>query len=130
MIKGFRDFILRGNVIELAIAVVIGTAFNAVVTSISERLIMPVVAALGGGDPGGLTTQLVAGNARTIIDWSAIITALINFLIVAAVVYFVFVLPMNKYRERADARRGTEVEAEVAEDIALLREIRDSLQSR
>jgi large conductance mechanosensitive channel len=129
MIKGFRDFIMRGNVIDLAVAVVIGTAFNNVISSISDKLIMPFVAALGGDDVGTLTTQLRAGNNATIIDWAAIITAFINFLIVAAVVYFVFVLPMNKYRER-QAARGEEPIDEIAEDIQLLREIRDELRAR
>lgn len=127
MIKGFRDFIMRGNVIDLAVAIVIGTAFFNVVSAISDHLINPFVAALGGDDITGLTTQLRAGNDATIIDWAAIITAVINFLIVALVVYFIFVVPMNKYRERADARKEPELEEEAA-DIALLREIRDSLR--
>lgn len=129
MLRGFRDFIMRGNVIDLAVAIVIGTAFYNIVSAISDHLIMPFVAAIGGDDIGAMTTQLVAGNDATIIDWAAIITAVINFLIVAAVVYFIFVVPMNKYRERADAGKATE-EEEVTEDVALLREIRDSLQSR
>lgn len=129
MIKGFRDFIMRGNVIDLAVAVVIGTAFNNVVSSVSDKLIMPFVAALGGDQVEGLTTQLRSGNDATIIDWSAIITAFINFLIIALVVYFIFVLPMNRYRERQAAAAESEP-AEVAEDVQLLREIRDELRAR
>jgi large conductance mechanosensitive channel len=126
LFKGFRDFILRGNVIELAVAVVIGTAFTAIVLSISDNLISPIIAALGGGEVTGLTTQLREGNDASIIDWAAIITAGINFLIVAAVVYFVFVAPMNRLREMR--KRGeTEEPAAEAEDVLLLREIRDLL---
>ena len=126
MFKGFRDFILRGNVIELAVAVVIGTAFTAIVLSISDNLISPIIAALGGGEVTGLTTQLREGNDASIIDWAAIITAGINFLIVAAVVYFVFVAPMNRLREMR--KRGeTEEPAAETEDVLLLREIRDLL---
>lgn len=126
MIKGFKEFILRGSVIDLAVAVVIGTAFNEIVQQISGGLIQPVIAALGGTDATGLSTTLVAGNPDAVIYWDTIITAVINFLIIAAVVYFIFVLPMNTYRDRRDAKLGTKVD-EPSEDIALLREIRDLL---
>lgn len=127
MIKGFRDFIMRGNVIDLAVAVVIGAAFNNIVTAIADKFIQPIVAALGGDNVGGLSTQIVDGNEASTIDWAAIISATINFIIVAAVVYFIFVLPMNKYRERKDIQGEEEA---LAEEIALLREIRDSLRER
>jgi large conductance mechanosensitive channel len=126
VIKGFKEFILRGNVIDLAVAVVIGAAFNEIVQQISGGLIQPVIAALGGSDATGLSTTLVAGNPDSVIHWDTIITALINFLIIAAIVYFLFVLPMNTYRERRDAKLGTKAD-EPSEDIALLREIRDLL---
>lgn len=126
MINGFKEFILRGNVIELAVAVVIGTAFTAIVVSISENLISPIIAALGGGEVTGLTTQLREGNDASIIDWAAIITAGINFLIVAAIVYFIFVAPMNRLNEMR--MRGEMEEPETpSEDVQLLREIRDLL---
>lgn len=127
MIKGFRDFIMRGNVIDLAVALVIGIAFTAVITSISDNLIQPIVALFGGDSDRGWSTQLNENNPATTIDWAAIVNACINFLIVAAVVYFLFVVPMNKYRERTG--EPTEEEAE-AEEITLLREIRDELRNR
>lgn len=126
MFKGFREFILRGSVVDLAVAVVIGTAFTAIVTSITENLIEPIIAALGGAGVDGLTTQLRPGNPASIIDWAAILTAAFNFLIVAAVVYFVFVAPMNSYHEHR-SRREPESAAEPSEDTLLLREIRDLL---
>jgi large conductance mechanosensitive channel len=126
VLKGFKDFILRGNVIDLAVAVVIGTAFTAIVTSISDNLISPIIAALGGGQVTGLTTQLRAGNEASIIDWAAVITAAINFVIVAAIVYFLLVAPMNRLREQR--KRGETEEPEApSEDVLLLREIRDLL---
>lgn len=129
MLQGFKDFIVRGNVMELAVAVVIGTAFTVIVTSITENLIEPIIAALGGANVEGLTTQLRPGNPAAVIDWAAILTAAFNFVIVAAVVYFVFVAPMNKVRERQAS--GAEPESEApAEDVALLREIRDLLSQR
>jgi large conductance mechanosensitive channel len=126
MLKGFKDFILRGNVIDLAVAVVIGTAFTAIVTSISENLITPIIAALGGSDVAGLTTQLQPDNPDAIINWAAVITAAINFVIVAAIVYFIFVAPMNRLRELRK-RGDADAPEEPGEDVQLLREIRDLL---
>jgi large conductance mechanosensitive channel len=127
VLNGFKEFILRGNVIDLAVAVVIGAAFNEIVQQISGGLIEPVIAALGGSDVTGLSTTLVEGNERAVIHWDTIITAGVNFLIIAAIVYFIFVLPMNKYRERREAKNGSTPD-EPSEDVALLREIRDLLQ--
>jgi large conductance mechanosensitive channel len=128
VIKGFRDFITRGNVLDLAVAVVIGTAFTAVVTSVVDNLINPIIAAVGNPDTGGLATPLRDSPEAT-INWGAIVTALINFVIIAAVVYAVFVAPMNKYRElRA---RGEEEEPQAPpDDVLLLQEIRDLLRSQ
>lgn len=122
MLKGFREFILRGNVINLAVAVVIGAAFTAVVKAFVDGAISPIVRAiLGGGEVAGTFT--INGQ---IVDYGLIINALITFVLTAAVVYFVFVMPMNKYKE-AQARRRGEPEADVPDDIAVLREIRDLL---
>ena len=93
MLKGFRDFILRGNAIDLAVAVVIGTAFSAVVAAITEGFITPLIA-LAGGAPN--TEALNVGAFR----WGAILSAVLSFLITAAVVYFVIVLPMNRLLAR------------------------------
>jgi large conductance mechanosensitive channel len=129
MIQGFKNFIMRGNVVDLAVAVVIGAAFAQVVTSFTNSLINPLVAAFGGGNPHGLGFQLVSGNPKTVLDFGAFITAVINFLIVAAVVYFLVVTPMNLLAERR--RRGEEPEPTApAEDIVLLQEIRDLLRQR
>jgi large conductance mechanosensitive channel len=132
MIKGFKDFMLRGNVIELAVAVVIGTAFAAVVKAFTDNLINPIIAAAGGSGLGfgfSLRNSTAALKASTFIDIGAVITALINFVIVAAVVYFVFVAPMNTIMERRKRGEESPVEA-TPEDIALLQEIRDLLRAR
>ena len=129
MIQGFKDFIMRGNVVDLAVAVVIGAAFGGVVSSFTSNLINPLIAALGGGSVHGLGFQLVSSNPKTVLDFGAFLTAVINFLIVAAVVYFLVVTPMNLLAERR--RRGQEPEpAAPAEDIILLQEIRDLLRQR
>jgi large conductance mechanosensitive channel len=128
MLKGFKEFMTRGNVIELAVAVIIGTAFTAVVTSVVEKLINPLIAAIGGGSDIGLAVQLREGNDKSIIDFGAIITALINFMIIAAVVYFFIVLPVKKIMERR--RRGEEPPPAEPTEADLLTEIRDLLREQ
>ena len=86
MLKGFKDFILRGNVIDLAVAVVIGAAFTAIVTSFADNLINPLIASVGGANADGLGFYLRAGKEATFIDFGKIITAALNFLITAGVV--------------------------------------------
>lgn len=127
MIKGFKDFLMRGNVIDLAVAVVIGAAFTAIVTAFTTNLINPIIALFGGNNVNGLAVQLGSSD-KTIIDFGAIITAIINFLIVAAIVYFIFVLPMNKLKERR--KRGQEPGPSEPTDVELLKEIRDLLASQ
>lgn len=132
MLKGFKEFILRGNVIDLAVAVVIGAAFGAIVTAATEKLVQPLIASLGSSDLGGLgfsvRTDTPEMAAATFLDFGAVITAAINFIIVAAIIYFALVLPMNKLAERRAA--GVEPEAEApSEEVILLREIRDALNA-
>jgi large conductance mechanosensitive channel len=138
MIAGFRDFVMRGNVVDLAVAVVVGAAFGAVVASFVDEIINPFIAALGGGDTGGWgfcvgSVDPCTAEAAQFVDFGAVIGAIITFLITMAVVYFVFVLPMNKVRARAAARAEVEEVEEVEEtpaDVALLTEIRDLLAER
>ncbi|WP_454083857.1 large conductance mechanosensitive channel protein MscL [Georgenia sp. Marseille-Q6866] len=129
MLKGFRDFITRGNVIELAVAVVIGSAFTTIVNTVVTSIITPVVNSLGGTQVEGFGFPIIAGREDTFVDLAAIINAVIVFLITAAVVYFIFVLPMNTFQERR--KRGEEPEPQApAEDILLLQEIRDLLKAQ
>ncbi|GAA2338462.1 large-conductance mechanosensitive channel protein MscL [Saccharopolyspora halophila] len=126
MLSGFKDFLMRGNVIELAVAVVVGTAFTALVTAFTSNIVKPFIAASGGDNVHGLSYQLVEGNPASIIDFAAVINAVITFLITAAVVYFLFVVPLKKISER----RGKDTEAGPAEptEVELLLEIRDLLR--
>jgi large conductance mechanosensitive channel len=131
MIKGFKDFIMRGNVVDLAIAVVIGAAFATVVSAFTKGIIQPLIASIGSADPGagGLNFQIRSSNPLTVVDINSLITAAINFAIVAAVIYFLIVVPMNLLAERR--RRGEEPEPTApSEDILLLQEIRDLLRDR
>ncbi|HEY0637386.1 MAG TPA: large-conductance mechanosensitive channel protein MscL [Pseudonocardiaceae bacterium] len=128
MIKGFKDFLMRGNVVELAVAVVIATAFTAIVTAFTNNLINPLIAAVGGTNVNGLGFQLVDGNPKTVIDFGAVVTAAINFVIIAAVVYFLIVLPYQTIQERR--RRGVEPGPTEPTDVELLTEIRDLLRTQ
>ncbi|MFX0538178.1 large conductance mechanosensitive channel protein MscL [Ornithinimicrobium sp. Y1847] len=130
MLKGFKDFIMRGNVIDLAVAVVIGAAFATVVETVVSSLVEPLLNAAGGAEATGLGFHIIADNPNTYIDFAAIINALIVFLLTAAVVYFVLVMPMNKFQEARKARLGIEDEEEVSDELATLREIRDALITR
>ena len=122
MLKGFKDFLMRGNVIDLAVAVVMGTAFTAVVTAVTKGIVNPLLAVLGKTNELGLGVQLVSGKPATFIAIGPIITALIDFVLVAAVLYFVLMVPMKTLKNRF----GTAKVAEPSE-IELLIEIRDLL---
>lgn len=131
MIQGFKDFIMRGNVIDLAVAVVIGAAFGAIVTQFVESIINPLIALFFAAD--SLDTALIItvptlGGGTSKFAIGALIAAIINFLAVAAVVYFVLVNPMNKLKERAAAKAGVvEEEEPLPTEQELLVQIRDLL---
>lgn len=128
MLKGFKDFILRGNVIDLAVAVVMGAAFTSIVTAFTTSIIQPLINAVGSPETGQLVIPLRPGRVDTYIDVAAVASALINFLIVAGVVYFVIVYPLKKLKERR--QRGVEAGPAEPTDIELLKEIRDLLAER
>lgn len=133
MIKGFKDFILRGNVIDLAVAVVIGAAFSALVNTVVEAIINPVLALFMKKDAGGnigFTVQGLYGEVTFPIG--NLITAIVTFLVTALVVYLVFVYPMNTWKERQAAKAGVDQTKEepLPTEQELLIQIRDLLQDR
>jgi len=122
-LRGFKDFILRGNVVDLSVGIVIGAAFTALVGSFGEAFIKPLLELFGANDDrvGG---QFTINGAK--FDYSLFVNGVITFLITAAVVYFLVVMPMNRLAERR--KKGVEPAPEaVSEEILLLREIRDAL---
>ncbi len=134
MIKGFKEFILRGNVIDLAVAVVIGAAFTVIVNSIVAGLIDPLIALIFQADSLDSVVWTVTGLTGNEVSFAfgAILGAIINFLAVAVVVYFVFVYPMNRVKERAAAKAGI-VEEEASElptEQELLLQIRDLIATQ
>src|SRR4051812_10802962 len=104
MIKGFKDFLLRGNVVDLAIAVVVGAAFGNVVGTFTSKILQPLINSFGGARTHGLGFRIVGDNPSTFVDVGALITAAINFVIVAAVVYFLVLVPVTELLARR--RRG------------------------
>jgi large conductance mechanosensitive channel len=128
MLKGFKDFILRGNVVDLAVAVVIGAAFATIVTAFTDSIIKPLINAITPASSPGLGVTLIAGKDSTYVDFAAVITAAINFVIVAAVIYFAIVLPVNVIQERR--RRGEETGPVEPTEVELLAEIRDLLSAQ
>lgn len=123
--QGFKDFIVRGNVVDLAVGVVIGAAFTGVVTGFTNGFIKPLIQLMGGGsglDAGKFKVRGVE------FDYATFLNSLITFLITAAVLYFFVILPLNILAERR--RRGEEPPPKApAEDIVLLTQIRDALVS-
>ncbi|HEX3791358.1 MAG TPA: large conductance mechanosensitive channel protein MscL [Pseudonocardiaceae bacterium] len=128
MFKGFKDFLMRGNVIDLAVAVVMGTAFTAVVTAVVTNLLNPLIASIGGSNIHGLSYTINGKNPKTTMQFDAILTAAINFVIIAALLYFVVVLPVKKIQERR--KRGIEPGPSEPTDVELLTEIRDLLREQ
>ena len=127
MLKGFKDFIMRGNVIDLAVGVVIGAAFTAIVTAFTDNIINPLINSVGGADFSGLGFNIIPGNDATMLDFGALLTAIINFLLIAAVVYFLIVAPMNKLDEQQKRRKGIDPDTKDPTEQELLTEIRDLL---
>ncbi|MDJ0354162.1 large conductance mechanosensitive channel protein MscL [Pseudarthrobacter sp. PH31-O2] len=129
MLRGFKDFILRGNVIELSIAVVVGTAFTALVGAFTSNIVNPIIAAVGGVETDGLGFHIWPGNEKTFVNFGGVITAFVTFMITAGVVYFLFVAPLNRINRLVKKRLATAEPEEKAlpADTALLAEIRDLL---
>ena len=129
MLKGFKEFILRGNVIDLAVAVVIGAAFTAIVNSLVENIFNPLLGALFKAESlkEAFVVSIPTLDGKTAdLQFGAFLGAAIQFVLVAAVVYFVIVLPMNKLNSLRETKEE-QGEAEVVTETALLTEIRDLL---
>ncbi|GAB2835660.1 large conductance mechanosensitive channel protein MscL [Streptomyces daliensis] len=137
LLAGFKEFLMRGNVVELAVAVVVGTAFSKIVDAIVKGLINPLVGAIGTQDldqyesclkspceVNETTGEVISGVP---IKWGPVLSASLTFLITAAVVYFLMILPMSKYKERRAAKAGLDEMPNEVTEVELLTEIRDAL---
>jgi large conductance mechanosensitive channel len=119
MLEGFRNFLFRGNVVELAVAVVIGAAFGGIVDGFIKGIVDPLLAMAGGGDIG---KALIIGPFKI----GLVISAIINFIVKAAVIYFILVRPFGPISAKMAAAAAAE--APTPPDIVLLTEIRDALK--
>ncbi|OBJ53018.1 large-conductance mechanosensitive channel protein MscL [Mycobacterium sp. 1423905.2] len=121
MLKGFKEFLSRGNIVDLSTAVVIGTAFTALVTAFTNSIIKPLVSSIGVGDTRkfGILSIHITGDQY--IDLNNVLSAAINFLLVAAVVYFLVVLPYSRLRKKGEVEQADDAQT------VLLTEIRDLL---
>jgi large conductance mechanosensitive channel len=140
LLAGFKEFLMRGNVVELAVAVVVGTAFSKIVDSIVKGLINPLVGAIGTKDLNKYSSCLKAPcefNKATgavtkgvPVNWGPVLSASLTFLITAAVVYFLMILPITRYKERLAARKETPETPPEVNEVDLLTEIRDLLAAQ
>lgn len=124
MLKGFKDFLLRGNVVDLAVAVVVGAAFTAVVTAFTNAFLKPLIQVFSGG--GEFAGSFVVSGV--VFDYASFINAIITFVLTAAVIYFLVIMPLKVVEGRR--RRGEEEGPADATDVELLTEIRDLLQAQ
>ena len=121
MLKGFKEFLARGNIIDLSVAVVIGTAFTGLVTKFTESVIQPLIDRIGAGGQSSVGILKISIGGGKFIDFNVAISAAINFIIIAAVVYFLVVLPYNTLRKRGEVKQAEDTE------LSLLTQIRDLL---
>ncbi|SKC38468.1 large conductance mechanosensitive channel protein MscL [Krasilnikoviella flava] len=127
LLAGFKEFVMRGNVVDLAVGIVIGGAFTAVVTGLLDGIINPLIAAIfGQPDISEVWSFAINGSTFSI---GVFLNAVLNFLIVAAALYFIVVAPLNHLAARR-ARGQEEEPAPLAQDTVLLQEIRDLLAAQ
>ena len=125
MLKGFKEFISRGNVVELAVGVIIGAAFKNIVDALVDGIINPLIAAVIG-KPDFSDAFILTLNG-TDVKFGLLITAVINFILMAFAIYFCIVVPMNALNARRKKAEDEAPEAEVSDEVKLLTEIRDAL---
>ncbi|MDT5195181.1 MAG: large conductance mechanosensitive channel [Mycobacterium sp.] len=121
MLKGFKEFLSRGNIVDLSIAVVIGTAFTALVTKFTESIVQPLIDRIGAGSGSEYGILKIGIGGGQTIDLNILLSAAINFILVAAVVYFLVVAPYNRLRKKGEVEQAQDTE------LSLMTEIRDLL---
>ncbi|WP_407685067.1 large-conductance mechanosensitive channel protein MscL [Mycobacterium sp. HUMS_1102779] len=121
MLNGFKEFLSRGNIIDLSTAVVIGTAFTALVTQFTDNIIKPLINRIGVNQQSNIGILRIGIGGGQAIDLNNVLSAAINFIIIAAVVYFLVVLPYTKLRKRGEVEPADDAQ------VVLLKEIRDLL---
>ena len=128
-LNGFRDFVLRGNVVDLAVGVVMGAAFSDVVKKFTDGFLSPLIKLATGGNQIGGKIILGTGKEAVALDYGSFLTSAINLVLIAAFIYFLVVLPFNKLNERLKLMPLAPA-AEPSNQEKLLAEIRDELKAR
>ncbi|MBF0698081.1 large conductance mechanosensitive channel protein MscL [Actinomyces bowdenii] len=128
MIKGFKEFISQGNALELAVAVIIGAAFKPIVDAITKVILDIIGQVIGSPNFDSVGQFKIFASSEEYIQPGTIITAVVNFFLVAIAVYFCIVMPMNKLKERQ--KKAVEAGPDAPTDVELLAEIRDLLASK
>ncbi|HET7075022.1 MAG TPA: large-conductance mechanosensitive channel protein MscL [Mycobacterium sp.] len=121
MLKGFKEFLSRGNIVDLSVAVVIGTAFTALVTKFTDSIITPLINRIGVNQKSDVSALKIDIGGGQTIDLNVVLSAAINFFLVATVVYFLVVLPYNTLRRKGEVEQADDAE------VVLLTEIRNLL---
>ncbi|CAM2868889.1 large-conductance mechanosensitive channel [Mycobacterium intermedium] len=122
MLKGFKEFLSRGNIVDLAVAVVIGTAFTGLVTKFTESIITPLTSSIGANQQTDVSLlKIPLWNSGQEINLNTLLSAFINFVLIAAVVYFLVVLPYDRLRKKGEVEQADDAQ------VVLLTEIRDLL---
>jgi large conductance mechanosensitive channel len=121
MLKGFKEFLSRGNIVDLSVAVVIGTAFTALVTKFTDSIITPLINRIGVNQKSDVGILKIGIGGGQTIDLNVVVSAAINFTLVAAVVYFLVVLPYSRLRKQGEVEQADDAQ------VVLLTEIRDLL---
>ncbi|OBK45423.1 large-conductance mechanosensitive channel protein MscL [Mycobacterium kubicae] len=121
MLKGFKEFLSRGNIVDLSVAVVIGTAFTALVTQFTDSIIKPLVNRVGVNQHSNVGILKIGIGGGQTIDLNNVLSAAINFILIAAVVYFLVVMPYSRLRKKGEVEQADDAQT------LLLTEIRDLL---
>jgi large conductance mechanosensitive channel len=124
VLKGFKEFLARGNIVDLSVAVVIGTAFTGLVTKFTESIIQPLIDRIGAGGNSNYGILKIGIGGGKNIDLNILLSAAINFILVAAVVYFLVIVPYNRLRKKGEVEQAQDTE------LSLLTEIRDVLAAQ
>lgn len=117
MLKGFKEFLSRGNIVDLSIAVVIGTAFTSLVTKFTDSIIQPLITRIGTGQNTDYGILRISIGGDQTIDLNVLLSAMINFVLIAAVVYFLIVVPYNRLRKKGEVQQAAETELKILADI-------------
>jgi len=124
VLKGFKEFLSRGSIVDLSVAVVIGTAFTALVTKFTDSIIQPLIDRIGAGEETSYGILRIGIGGGQAIDLNVLLSALINFVLVAGVVYFLVVVPYNRLRKKGEVEDPSDKKDT---ELSLLVEIRDLL---